>query len=320
MRCLTSASLICLLSIFLCAADGYKAVRGLSVTRVRDRATVQDFGEEIASMKGETLLVFGTYAADFNMIEYAQRLRYYLPQLKEKGLKNFVLVANASPEATEKLCTLVDLPNDVTLYSDSSGLIGRAFGVSRGNAIIVSIDISVCRFKIRVTSSLQLVGWRPEDTDMNPYVKLLGMLVGLGAWATLPAVIGGYVGNPFTPQPWISESLRVGQTKGRWPDTALVLDSNGEIVENKFDALPGVGSWERRPLELATLRLQNMIGISLKSWNDLKPTDDELKSGLLTQLGGCVILNKDGAPKFEWRDAGICHVANFESILKKISS
>ena len=110
---------------------------------MKDRATVQDFGEEISAMKGETLLVFGTYAADFNMIEYAQRLRYYLPQLKEKGLTNFVLVANASPEATEKLCTLVDLPNDVTLYSDSSGAIGRAFGVSRGNVIIVSRQVYV---------------------------------------------------------------------------------------------------------------------------------------------------------------------------------
>ena len=54
---------------------------------------------------------------------------------------------------------------------------------------------------------------------------------------------------------------------------------------------------------------------SIQNWNDLKPNDEELKNGLLTQLGGCLVLNSLGDVKFEWRDAGICHVANFEDIL-----
>ena len=42
------------------------------------------------------------------------------------------------------------------------------------------------------------------------------------------------------------------------------LDAAGNVVSNKFTELPVVGGWGRRPLELATLRLQNMLGISLK--------------------------------------------------------
>lgn len=120
--------------------------------------------------KGGTFIIFGTYAADFNMIEYAQRIRFYMPQLKEKGISNYIMIVNGSPDACRKLATLVGLPDEIITLSDSSGQIGRAFGVSRG--------------------------WRPDDLT-NPYLKLFGMLWGLGAYATLPSVIGGYLGNPW---------------------------------------------------------------------------------------------------------------------------
>merc|ERR1712232_924962 len=151
-------------------------------------------------------------------------------------------------------------------------------------------------------------GWRADDDEMSPYLKLFGMLWGLGAWATLPAVIGGYIGNPFFGQPWIEDALAVGQRKGRWPDTALDLnDKTGEVESNKFRELPFVGTWERRPLELATLRLQNMVDISIKNWKELAPTEDALREGVLTQLGGCIIVDsKTDEIVFDFKDPGIC--------------
>jgi len=99
----------------------------------------------------------------------------------------------------------------------------------------------------------------------------------------------------------------------RWPNTALKLDESGAVVSNSFDELPLVGSWGRRPLELATLRLQTMIGVSLAHWKELGPTDDRC----LTQLGGCVLV--DGSEvKYEWKDSGICGTANFEDLLKAL--
>ena len=98
-------------------------------------------------------------------------------------------------------------------------------------------------------------------SDLNPYLKLLGMLVGLGASATLPSVITGYLGNPWGKSEWIESSLAQGQKvaltlplplplpltltltltlgltptltllkAGRWPDVALELDSAGATV------------------------------------------------------------------------------------------
>jgi hypothetical protein len=210
---------------------------------------------------GRRLLVYGTYAADFNAIEYGQRLRYYWPLLSRKAaVQKCAFLLNCEPTAATKLAELLDLPIDANfeLWVDNTGEAGRQFGVNRG--------------------------WLPDNNDINPFLKLFGMLWGLGAWATLPAVIGGYIGNPFgPPQRWITDALAVGQRQGRWPDTALEMTSD-KVIRSKFDDLPWVGSWPRRPLELATLRLQSMLGVSLASWKDLAPNQEALDAGVLTQV------------------------------------
>ena len=64
-----------------------------------------------------------------------------------------------------------------------------------------------------------------DRIPINAYGKLFGMLLGLGAWATLPAVIGGYIGNPWRAQPWIEDAMAQGSAKGRWPGTGLVVET-----------------------------------------------------------------------------------------------
>lgn len=279
-------------------------LEGVTAVSVRDGEAVE-LCNFLTSSDDKAMLIFGTYAADFNAIEYAQRLRYYLPKLQAGGIQKIGLVLNCEADAAKTLVEMVDLATDATngsvgdlpiveLLIDPEGNVGRNFGVGRG--------------------------WKEDDEATSPYLKLFGMLFGLGAWATLPAVIGGYIGNPFLGQPWIEDALALGQRKERWPDTALELDERtGDIASNKFKELPLVGKWERRPLELATLRLQNMIDISIKNWGALAPTEKALKAGVLTQLGGCVVMDsKTGEDLYTWRDPGICAVANFEDILLKI--
>ena len=287
-------SVTLLASIFQ-GGSAFAPLAGVSATSVKSNEDI-DLGNFLSG-GDKTMLVLGTYAADFNAVEYAQRLRYYIPELEKRGITKFGLVLNCNSDAALKLVDLVDLPCDtsdgkVTLMIDPLGKAGKAFGVG--------------------------VGWRPDDEKMSPFLKLFGMLWGLGAWATLPAVIGGYIGNPFTAQPWIEDAMAVGIQKKRWPDNGLVLNDSGDVVTNKFEELPLVGQWPRRPLELATLRLQNMIDISIKNWKELAPDDEALKAGVLTQLGGCVIVDGSNNVLFEWKDPGICAVANFENILEKI--
>jgi len=274
---------------------------GLQVVDIASDASV-DLKQALIDAKGPVCLVLGTYAADFNALEYAQRVSFYLPALKARGIDSVFFLLNASPAASRAFRKIMEMPEEVKIFSDSEGAVGRSFGVNRG--------------------------WRADDAQSSPYLKLFGMLFGLGAMMTLPSVVGGYIGNPLssksTAGSWIEESMRRNQANGLWPDTALVLsDEDKRIVQNKFDELPlGIGQWGRRPFELATLRLQNMLGISLKNWKELAPTEDELKKGLLTQLGGLVIIDKTTEGKlnvkYSWIDDGICDVCNFETALSKI--
>jgi hypothetical protein len=287
-------ALIITSSLLSVTVDGFSAVSGIKVKPVQGDSKVSLEEYLKTPSEGRSLFIFGTYAADFNAIEYAQRLRYYLPKLKEEcGVSKFGLLLNCKPEAALALAEIVDLDtSEVDLFVDNTGEVGRQWGVERG--------------------------WLPDNDDVNPFLKLFGMLFGLGAWATLPAVIGGYIGNPFVPQPWIEDALAVGQKKGRWPDNALEISDDGTIT-NKFSELPVVGEWPRRPLELATLRLQSMMGVSLKNWKDLAPDDEALEAGVLTQLGGCIVVDAaTGESLYEWKDPGICAVANFEDMIKKL--
>jgi len=286
-----------LLQLFSEPSQAYAPLNGVTATSLKSGEDVDlsNFLSTNTNTSPKSLLILGTYAADFNAIEYAQRLRHYKSKLQDKGVSKFGLVLNCEPEAAKMLADCVDLDldaEDLDIFIDPNGNAGKKFGVGQG--------------------------WRPDDEEMSPYLKLFGMLWGLGAWATLPAVIGGYIGNPLKGQPWIEDAMAVGQRKGRWPNTALELDDDG-IVLNKFTELPVVGEWPRRPLELATLRLQNMVDISIKNWKELAPTDTALKQGVLTQLGGCVIVDsKSGEVVFDYKDPGICAVANFEDILEKL--
>ena len=134
--------------------------------------------------------------------------------------------------------------------------------------------------------------------------SVVGVLLGLGAGNTLPSVITGYLGNPYGEAGWIQSSLDQGSGAGRWP----------AVPGDEFENVPVVGSWGRRPLELATLRLQNMIGISIANWQQLQPSDDRC----LTQLGGLLAVDADGRPLYQWRDNGICATADFEALLRAL--
>jgi hypothetical protein len=244
-----------------------------------------DVGAALIGGPGSTVLVLGTYPADFNMIEYAQQLTHYAPKLREAGVERILCVVNGAPASCKKLAELLALPEDIELLADEAGEAGRAFAVNRG--------------------------WLPDKEGVSAYAKLFGMLLGLGAWRTLPSVITGYLGNPSGTHDWIEGALAQGQRAGRWPDLALDLDTSGQVSRNAFDELPVVGEWGRRPLELATLRLQTMLGVSLANWDELQPVDERC----LTQLGGLVATGPDGRVIFEHRDGGICNVCSFEKLL-----
>ena len=141
--------------MLLTAVYAYQPLAGVKVRPVKESSPDVDIGDWLST--GKSLVVFGTYAADFNAIEYGQRLRYYWPILqKQKGLEKCALLLNCQPSAAKALVEQVDLPDDIEIWVDNTGKAGRQFGVERG--------------------------WLPDNRDVNPFLKLFGMLFGLGAW------------------------------------------------------------------------------------------------------------------------------------------
>ena len=317
----------------LSAAKPATSLAAVTLPRVSDGEAI-DLGAALAATStGRSMLVLGTHAADFNMVEYAQKVRHFLPALRAKGVDRVMMVVNGEVSSCAKLAELLELPDEVELLADPTGEAGRRFGVSRG--------------------------WRADDSGLSPFVKLFVMGIGLGDAGTLPAVLRGYVGNPDGRREWIESALSQGQLAGRWP-AVLEVGDDGKLLSNKFDDFGFFGSWGCRPLELATMRLQNLIGVQAAHWKALKPTDGRcltqvgllpipmhiqarLKSirhprcrsqcppqhsphvrrndshsptrPLRAQLGGCTVVGAGGVPLYSWVDRGLCDVPDFEPIL-----
>ncbi|CAN0024828.1 unnamed protein product, partial [Discosporangium mesarthrocarpum] len=199
----------------------------------------------------KTIVAFLTHTADFNSWEYAQKLRHYLPRIDDAGV-NLVGVSMGTVAAARDFCAETGFPLG-SLYMDETGAAYKALSFSNG-------------FEPKL----------PGGKKLNPYLRLLPMLAGIGSPGTIQEarVLRGYTGDQSYNAEWMS--------------TAMSIVSNSE-----FDFLGKEGS---RPLELATLRLQNMRQI-LSKWNLLSPPDKEL----ITQQGGTIVFEGKKAI-YEFKD------------------
>ena len=260
----------------------------IALPRVKDGASVHLGDALAATTDSKTLLCFGTHAADFNAIEYLQKIRFYLPRLRDAGVSRVACVLNADAAQCRTLAELLDVPDDVELFSDPTGEAGRKFGVSRG--------------------------FRPDDDALSPYIKLFVVGIGLGPpWGTLLPVLRGYVGAPTGKRDWIQATMQQAQRAGRFPEP-LELAADGSIAKNRFDDMPLVNDWGVRPFELATMRLQNLI-MQISRYGELGPKDPRC----LTQLGGMVVVGAGGEPEYAWLDQGLCDLPDFEDVLGALS-
>ena len=87
------------------------------------------------------LCVLGTYAADFNAIEYAQKLKHYWPKLQQKGLARCLLVLECITESMRRRSRRRSRCHP-RLRPDPTGAAGRGYGA--------------------------YAGWRPDDDSMSP--------------------------------------------------------------------------------------------------------------------------------------------------------
>ena len=307
------------------------SLAGVSLPRASDGEQV-DLGSALAQSKGRTMLVLGCHAGDFNTVEYVQRVRAFWPQLQAKGVDRCLVVVNGQASSCAKLAELLDPPAGLELLSDPTGDAGRRFGVSRGwrpddERIPAAIKLFVVGIGLGPpwgTLPAVLTGYLGNPGGRRDWIEAAlkqGQEAGRRP-GPLPDILELSADGEVRPrrlrQPFLPPTTRAhvhvhGPPPGRVrPDASL--SGGAQIVGNKFDDFPLVGGWGRRPLELATLRLQNLLDIQMKHWDALKPVDDRC----LTQLGGCAVVGPGGEAVYAWVDEGLCDVPDFHELLEAL--
>ncbi|KAI8466531.1 MAG: AhpC/TSA antioxidant enzyme-domain-containing protein [Monoraphidium minutum] len=237
------------------AAEEYAALQGCTVQRVADGSPVELLSLWPAAPGQRVVLPFLTHFGDLTSWEFAQQLqKKALPQLEAAGVK-VITVGLGSPENARVFASSLGYPT-ADLYADPTGACYSALAFSPGFAAAAE--------------------------GVDPYLKLLPMLMGIGSPGTVQEVLRGYVGDREAPP---------------------VFDG---ALGRAFNIL---GQGYQRPMELATLRLQNMVGV-LSKWGDLAPEEKRL----LTQQGGCLVF--DGCElRYKHSDPGILKYADVGAVV-----
>ncbi|CAE7621873.1 unnamed protein product [Symbiodinium sp. CCMP2592] len=279
------------------------ALKGCEVQSVLD-ASAKDAAALCASKDGGLAVFFLTHFGDFNSWEVAQQLRTAIREGRT-GSARVVLVGIGSVDSGKLFAEQLELPLDaLEIYADPSGACHQALGFSTG---------ALPQYK----------------ESLNPYFRVFLMLLGVGSPGTIRTVLGGYFGNTalaLEETSWVDEALKQGAQKGRFPTSVprrlpweekpadggpewVELASAGSEVWNNR----GFGETGLRPFELATVRLQNMMGGIIANWDSLKPADDEL----LVQQGGAIIFDGEEVSYF-FRDKGILTYAPVTTALQSL--
>ncbi|CAE7491911.1 unnamed protein product [Symbiodinium natans] len=278
-----------------------ETLKGCQVQSVKDGSSKD--AAALCTSTGGLAVFFLTHFGDFNSWELAQQLRTALREGRT-GSARVVMVGIGSVDSGKLFAEQLDLPEALELYADPSGACHQALGFSTG---------ALPQYK----------------ENLNPYFRVFLMLLGVGSPGTIRTVLGGYFGNTALGSEevsWVDEALKQGAQKGRFPTSVprrLPWEEKPTDGAEEWADLATAGStvWSNRgfgetglrPFELATVRLQNMVGGIIANWDSLKPADDEL----LVQQGGAIIFDGEEV-KYFFRDKGILTYAPVATALKAL--
>lgn len=247
----------------------------------------------------KSLVVLLPQLGEFDSAEFCEQLVAVLPDLQDAGVE-LSLVGIGSEKAGEKFCQFTNLNPDC-LFVDSDAKLHQQLGLYNGPGWKVPNFVSDGVIR-RLLNTLP--GGAPPSSDgegslrpiADAWLNYLLMCAGIGAPGTLREIIRGYLGDTAAPERFRQEDI--------------------VKVKDLIEIGPGVGpvrvgpvqytQWfadERgyqRPVELATVRLKNMVEV-LENW-DAYVSDPKLVS----QRGGTFLFDKEsGNILYEYRHRGV---------------
>mmetsp|Transcript_4197 Transcript_4197/g.8662 ORF Transcript_4197/g.8662 Transcript_4197/m.8662 type:complete len:526 (+) Transcript_4197:144-1721(+) len=259
----------------------------------------------------KTLVVFLPQLGEFDSFEYCEQLHAAQPALQSNGI-DLKLVGIGDATSAQRFCSFtgidirsLSLDPTARLYQDLELYPGPAFSLP--NRDIVSDDL--LKFVLK-----SLPGAVPETTEeLRPVAtawwNYLAMCAGIGAPGTLREILRGYFGDVAGPERFGDEDVVVVGRNGGG-------DDDDDDIDRAFLVIgPGVGpvklgpfrytQWfadERgytRPVELATVRLRNMVEV-LTQW-DVYVSDPST----IAQRGGTFLFDEYGNELYSYKSKGV---------------
>lgn len=244
--------------------------------------------------KKKRLVVILPQLGEFDSSEYCEFLVAASPALEENDI-DLRVVGIGDVTAAKEFCDFTGLPPE-RLSLDPNGDLHDALNLHRGPEFVIPDGVSDGALEFFLG---QLPGGTPDDVDRlrpvaNAWLNYLAMCAGIGAPGTLPEILRGYFGDKTAPE--------------RFRDD--------DVVEAGFVTIgPGVGptkigplsyrQWfadERgyqRPVELATVRLKNMVEV-LTKWDDYVSNPEAI-----ALRGATYLFGERGGEVYSYKSRGV---------------
>lgn len=244
--------------------------------------------------KKKQLVVILPQLGEFDSSEYCEFLIAAQNLLDEKNI-NLSIIGIGDTTAASTFCKFTGLSPD-KLYIDPNGDIHKALSLHSGPNFNIPDGISddVLKFFLR-----QLPGGIPEEEGMlrpvaTAWLNYNAMCAGIGAPGTLKEILRGYFGDKQAPERFRDDDIvkagfiEIGPGVG--PTRIGPLEYNQWFSDEKG---------YQRPVELATVRLKNMVEV-LTKW------DDYVSNILTIPLRGATYLfDEDGNELYAYKSKGV---------------
>lgn len=275
--------------------SGASAFEIISLARVQNAqgqptSPLADLGDE----EKKSLVVVLPQLGEFDSSEFCEQLVAASDALSDAGIALRVIGIGDGTAASE-FCQFTGLdPN--ALFVDPDASIHRALELRSGPDVDVPdfVEDGVLRFLINT-----LPGGAPDDDEQlrpvgRAWLNYLLMCAGIGAPGTLQEILRGYFGDMSAPERFRSDDvveagfIKIGPGVGP-------VNMGPFAYEQWFSDERGY----QRPVELATVRLKNMVEV-LTKWDTYVSNPSAID-----RRGATYLFDKDGRSLYEYAHKGV---------------
>lgn len=268
----------------------FSSIKSASVLNLRDGG----FNSPLADVTGKALVVVLPQLGEFDSAEFCEQLSAIDDDLTAADL-TLRVIGIGDIAAGERFCEFTGLSPD-RLRLDSQATLHQSLGLHGGPGWSVPDGVSD---GVLSTLLSTLPGGAPADDSQvrpvfNAWLNYLAMCAGIAAPGTLPEILRGYLGDRSAPERFAHDAVVKAGPVVIGPGVGPVKLGPIEY-SNSWAAEVGY----QRPIELATVRLRNMVEV-LTKWDCYvsNPTT-------IAQRGATFIFDENGEALYEYRHRGV---------------